>query len=519
VNTADVATELDTGLRDAWLVAVAEMNIVDLGKRRQFRFEHQSWQEYFAARGLSEWRWDGTDTALPDFTAPVPELLQETMGRLSVGDELPGPGVSHWEEAAKILLQLVEGENRHRWFDELIRQNPPMAARAALPVLDTLPSSSLDQLRQSLLITSRDAQVDLRLRIEAGTVLGEMGDPRYVRCESADGVGYIVPIESHIVAIAAGCYPVGGSNADSEEDERTAEGEVPMVELDAFELSFAPVTHAEYRCFIEAGGYEDQRWWPGEAEAWRSGDNEQTDWIKFFRKLFARLRVADDIGPIVRDTYINPTETNFDWCRQQAQLSEEQAEERLQEWYGAKKHIVPEQWDNSGFNRPNQPVVGVCWFEVMAYCLWLGSVSGEHWTLPNEVQWQAAAAGTNGRRWPWGAEPTGKRMPEATWFNSDPAHLRKTSPVGVFPQSDTPAGIGGAILCDMAGNVLEWCNSDYSNPLDPVTAATAAAAGGARVLRGGGFDYPAVFARCARRFGVAPGYRSGVTGFRLARGQ
>ena len=519
VATAEVATDLDSSLRDAWLKAVEQMNIVDRSKRGKFRFEHQSWQEYFAARGLSARRWDDPDDVLPKLAAPLPEALDETMADLSVGDELPGPGVSDWEESAKILVQLVEGDRRNKWFDELIRQNPPMAARAAMPLLDTLPKTSIDQLRQSLLSTSRDAKVDLRLRIEAGTVLGEIGDPRYVERESDDGIPYLVPIESHIVTIPAGRYPVGGNDADSEDDERTAEGEVPILDLDAFELCFAPVTNAEYRCFVDAGGYEDQRWWPGEAEAWRKGDNEQTQWIDFFRKLFTELRESDDIDSVVRKTYVNPTETNFDWCREQAQLSEKQGEERIQQWYGAKKYTVPQEWKNSSFNRPSQPLVGVCWFEAMAYCFWLRWVSGEHWTLPTEGQWQAAAAGEHGRRWPWGLEPAGDGMPDKPFFNADPAHLRKTSPVGVFPQADTLCDGDSEALSDMAGNVLEWCSSDYSNPLDIKLAAVESLAGDRRVLRGGGFHGPAVDARCARRGGGAPGYRDGYSGFRLVRVQ
>ncbi len=519
VNTAEVAIELDDDLRRAWLMAVGKMNIVDFGKRGKFRFEHQSWQEYFAARGLAARRWNESDDSLPRLAAPQPELLEKTMRRLSVGDELPGPGVSHWEEAAKILLQLVDGEDRDRWFDELIRQNPPMAARAAVPVLDSLSTSSLDRLRESLLQTSRDPQVDLRLRIEAGTELGEIGDPRYEHRESAEGVAYTLPVESHIVTIPAGRYPVGGHDADGEEDERTAEGEVPVIEVNAFELCFAPVTNAEYRCFIDAGGYEDRRWWPGEAEAWRDGDNEQTEWIEFYSKLFAQLREADNIDDIVRATHINPTETDFDWCRRQSKLNEKQAEEQIQEWFGAKKHSVPEQWSNSRFNLQTQPVVGVCWFEAMAYCLWLSSSTGDQWTLPTEAQWQAAAAGSKGRRWPWGEKPAATDVPNPSLFNVDPAHLRRTSPAGVFPQADATLDDASVTLSDMAGNVLEWCSSDYSNPLDTNLVAVTSQGGTRRVLRGGSFTYPAVNARCAGRRALAPGLRDVFTGFRLARGQ
>jgi formylglycine-generating enzyme required for sulfatase activity len=518
----EVATHLPAEARDAWLAAVAQMNIIDLDDPSQFRFSHQSWQEYFAARGLAARQWTEDDPPIPDFSAPELKPLNDVLAELSVGDLLPGPGVSHWEESIKILLPLLNEQSLANWFEELIRQNPPLAARAGTPLIERLPEVLLDQLRTRLLAISRDADRDLRLRIEAGQALGDIGDRRYLRKTAADGTPYLVPLESHILTIPAGVYPVGGDDADAESDEKTAVGEVPRVAIETFEMSFAPVTNAEYRCFIDAGGYDDERWWVGdEAKAWQAGDNELTERIEFFRALFAELREAEDTDAVARRRVIGePTSTTLERYREWAEWSESEAEDALQNSFGAKQHKAPFEWGNRSFNRPTQPVVGVCCFEAQAYCQWLSAVSGERWMLPTEAQWQAAAGGTEGRRWPWGPQPAGRAVPNDTMLNIHDTHLRASSPVGVFPESDTPARQSKANgLSDMAGNVLEWCDSDYSSSLDADKVHAKAAGGTRRVLRGGSFNLPAVSARCARRNGSAPGDRYGNSGFRLARGQ
>ena len=106
------------------------------------------------------------------------------------------------------------------------------------------------------------------------------------------------------------------------------------------------------------------------------------------------------------------------------------------------------QWRDRRWNAPNQPVVGVSFFEAEACCAWAGG------RLPPEQEWEAAARGTEGYEYPWGDDW------EDGICNSREAGLGITSPVGLFPRS-RQALLG---IEDLAGNVGEWCASFFYDP-------------------------------------------------------
>ncbi len=97
-------------------------------------------------------------------------------------------------------------------------------------------------------------------------------------------------------------------------------------------------------------------------------------------------------------------------------------------------------------NRPSpdklsHPVVGVSWYDALAYCQWLSSVTGRRYGLPTEGQWEKAARGTDGRIYPWGNE----WKPGLCHHGAD-----STAPVEAYP----PQSQFGC--CDMVGNAREW---------------------------------------------------------------
>jgi len=176
---------------------------------------------------------------------------------------------------------------------------------------------------------------------------------------------------------------------------------------------------------------------------------------------------------------------------------------------------------------PEHPVFRVSWEAARAYCGWAGL------RLPSEAEWEYGARGPEGSPFPWGdAAPDGTRLnladrsaawdwPEeqkrrfglekAPWSDGAPA----TAPVGSYP-----AGASAFGCLDMAGNVWEWVEDGYHGsyrgaPSDGSAWTNAGAS--LRVLRGGGWRYPAWSCRSARRDWNVPGNRLDNLGFRPAR--
>ncbi len=159
----------------------------------------------------------------------------------------------------------------------------------------------------------------------------------------------------------------------------------------------------------------------------------------------------------------------------------------------------PEYWNQSRFNDPQQPVVGVSWEDAQAFCKWAGC------RLPTEAEWEyACRAGSKGR-FCFGDDKS--KLEEYAWCYKNSG--AKTQPVG----QKKPNAWG---LYDVHGNVWEWCQ-DWRGPYpkEPVTDPAGPARGEARVLRGGawGNDYPR-YLSCSCRYAVLPGGRLDVVGFR-----
>jgi len=146
------------------------------------------------------------------------------------------------------------------------------------------------------------------------------------------------------------------------------------------------------------------------------------------------------------------------------------------------------------------PVVNVTWHDALAYAQWLGG------SLPTEAQWELAARGTRGRKYPWGdEEPTCARA------NFNPCGWRLKAVHG-HPQGATPDG-----LEDLAGNVWEWSADWYADryPAAEATDPRGPAPASLRVLRGGSFISGAGHLRGAYRGYYHPGFVGHDIGFRV----
>ena len=112
-------------------------------------------------------------------------------------------------------------------------------------------------------------------------------------------------------------------------------------------------------------------------------------------------------------------------------------------------------WDG---NQPPQdqgkhPVTGVTCYEALAYCQWLSEQTGRAYTLPNEAQWEKAARGVDGRRYPWGD----------TW-DATRCHTGPGSFAAVHAcAAQSPYG-----CYDMVGNAREWTRTLWGvSPREP----------------------------------------------------
>jgi formylglycine-generating enzyme required for sulfatase activity len=139
---------------------------------------------------------------------------------------------------------------------------------------------------------------------------------------------------------------------------------------------------------------------------------------------------------------------------------------------------LPAYWTIGNFNGTNQPVVGVSWYEAVAFCNWRSAKEGltpaydsaGHATLsasgcrlPTEVEWEyAAAKGASTeteRLWAYSGGTSPPFDQGKVVCSVSPASALKTADVGSkSPGGDTPQG-----LADMSGNVWEWCSDNYQS--------------------------------------------------------
>lgn len=151
------------------------------------------------------------------------------------------------------------------------------------------------------------------------------------------------------------------------------------------------------------------------------------------------------------------------------------------------------------------PVVNVSWDDAYAYALWAGK------RLPSEAEWEKAARGTDGRKYPWGKAEPGPTRAHYGGKN------RGTVPVGAYPEGASPYGV-----LDMAGNVQEWCE-DIDDPAfyeDGPTRNprnTRKAERAVYVMRGGSWLFNAQSLKTYARTSFEPHYRFAGGGFRCVR--
>jgi sulfatase modifying factor 1 len=193
------------------------------------------------------------------------------------------------------------------------------------------------------------------------------------------------------------------------------------------------------------------------------------------------------------------------------------------------RHPKPLSWDDPNFHHPQQPVVGVSWFDAVAYCEWMSRMSGRSYRLPTEAEWERAArAGPGvGSTFTLNASSEAWSPPEETegllypWGDCKPEEVPnysqrwKTGPeqVGLF----SPNAYG---LFNLGDNVHEWCSDWYAADyyaVSPERNPQGPPAGARRASRGGSWRHHIKVTRTAARSSIPPEFKYADYGFRVGR--
>ena len=433
--------------------AAQQLNVLEViqgARDTDVQFSHQLFQEFFAARMLAEqpdpeliqveWR-------AAAIAPGVPALL-DTLGR---GERLPELPATGWEETTQVAAAMMPDADG--FVRDLMAPNLPLAGRCAVAPGVTVGDTLRAELRAALVARSRDPAADLRARIDAALALGPLGDPRFERCTGPFGT-YLLP---PLVTVAGGAYRIAA--ATSQESHEEIE-----VRLPTFAIGQFAVTNAEYQCFMDAGGYEDERWWEGDtARAWRGGESVAEGMRWPFRESRRMILSWPDskIKEYLEADRLSQTdrvagEYTDDWTMLLAMDDATFESWLLSRFPDVDRYTHPLFFDNSAFNAPLQPVVGLCWHEARAYCAWLSAQTAQTYRLATEHEREAAS-----RRQTRGSY-TYEGEFDAAKGNTAETRLKRTTPIGVFPEGDTPDGIS-----DLRGNHQDWTLSPGRPGYDP----------------------------------------------------
>ena len=284
-------------------------------------------------------------------------------------------------------------------------------------------------------------------------------DIKHLLCDLYDAPKSVAPPTTETVSgmaeIEGGLFALGYAGDDFAWDNEKPQH---TVFLQDFAIDRAPVSNGDFLAFMNAGGYDDFRWWL--SEGWEAVNKGQWKAPLYWERRDGQWMIRDFHG---------------------LRLAAEKA---------------------------NEPVTHVSYFEAAAYARWAGK------RLPTEAEWEKAACfdpkKQTKRRFPWG--DADQDLAKANLFDRQ---LWGVAPIGSFPQGRSPYGCH-----QMIGDVWEWTTSDYApypgfkSEFDEYNDKWFV---GQKVLRGGSFATPQIHIRSTYRNFFHPPERWMISGFRCAK--
>jgi formylglycine-generating enzyme required for sulfatase activity/energy-coupling factor transporter ATP-binding protein EcfA2 len=443
-------------------------------KTAAFTFPHRTFQEFLAGCFLTTQR---------DFATRAVQLVIEDVSRWR---EVFLLGVGH-AARSKQLGNAIDAANR--LVTTVCHQSQQLGAQQLQMI--GLAAEAINEIGL-LEVAGDDLGRELLPRVQA-LLLHGMLDDRHIKPPDRASCGNSLVLigdprpgvntlkDMQFCLVPAGSF-VMGSDKNDDKDAQDSETPQKTIDIPDFYLSRFPVTQAQFAACVAAGGYANDAYWPEARELgyWKKG------------------QFKGDYDSEPRDRPV-----------------------RL----------------GAPFDLANHPVVGVSWFEALAFVRWLndlGNLIPSGWTasLPTEAQWEKAARGGKeivagemivklsevgkkfsfkskvnkfeNRIYPWGDKLS------TNLANYDDTKIQATNTVGCFPRGASPYGCE-----EMSGNVWEWCRTKWRDNYR--TEADESLDGKEdRVLRGGSYFVNPWGVRCSARGWFNPYFVDVSIGFRVA---